>query len=72
MLLPLSIVCDESICTDPGYGPNDDCNDCVVTDICLANNPCVNGNCTLNSAPNDYTCECDSGFTGANCDIAGK
>ena len=59
------IVC--SICTDPGLVPNSDCNGCVVTDICLADNPCTNGNCTLNSAPNDYTCDCAPGFTGTNC-----
>ena len=64
------IVC--SICTDPGLVPNSDCNGCVVTDICLADNPCVNGNCTLNSASNDYTCDCAPGFTGINCDIIGN
>ena len=49
------------------YGPNDDCNGCVLNNICLADNPCMNnGNCTLNSAPNDYTCDCAPGFTGTN------
>ena len=71
--LLFSTVCDISECTDPGYGPNNDCNHCVVTDICLADNPCMNnGNCILNSAPNDYTCDCAPGFTGINCDTSGK
>ena len=43
-----------------------------MTDICLADNPCVSGNCTLNIAPNDYTCDCAPGFTGINCDIIGN
>lgn len=60
--------CTCSICTDDGFEPNDDCSDCVITDICLANNPCMNGGtCTLNNAPSDYTCMCPSDFTGANC-----
>ena len=59
-----------SICGDPGLAPNDDCSGCVVTDICLANNPCRNnGNCTLNGGPNSYTCECPPEFTGTNCDV---
>lgn len=28
--------------------------------------PCVNGNCT--NHVNNYTCECQPGFTGVNCD----
>ena len=39
----------------------------VMVAFCLADNPCMNnGNCTLNSAPNDYTCDCAPGFTGTN------
>ena len=29
--------------------------------------PCVYGDCT--DAVNDYTCSCDAGYTGKNCDI---
>ena len=54
---------------DPGLVPNSDCNGCVVTDICLADNPCINnGTCILNSAPNDYTCSCPLYYTGKNCE----
>ncbi len=35
---------------------------CVLTDICVADNPCTNGVCELVSSPDQYTCNC----TGTN------
>ena len=41
---------------------------CNLTDICLAIMPCDNGNCILNSPPDNYTCNCTgTGFMGTNC-----
>ena len=33
-------------------------------------NPCTNGQCTATS--DGYTCECDAGFIGDNCDVEGS
>ena len=42
---------------------------CFLINICLRDTPCKNGgNCTLGSAPNEYTCNC-IGYTGKNCTI---
>ena len=39
-----------------------------VTDINeCADNPCKHGNCT--DGINSYTCECDDGYEGDDCDI---
>ena len=44
-------------CPD-GYTVLDDCSGCELTDICLAENPCLNGDtCYLVRAPNDYRCD---------------
>ncbi|XP_068094350.1 cubilin [Hyperolius riggenbachi] len=48
--------------TGSGYGPSG-CQS--VSDICQKQNPCVNGVCKPGIL--DYTCECHSGWTGANC-----
>ena len=64
------LVCN--ISCDNGYGPNSDCSGCVLTDICLADNPCINGGtCAPNIAPDSYTCNCTgTGYTGVNCSDA--
>ena len=41
---------------------------CDLSDICLADNPCANGVCTLVSAPDQYTCDCTgTNYMGTNC-----
>ena len=55
---------------DPGFTLNSDTCSCVLTDVCMTQpSPCNNGgNCTLNSAPDNFTCDCTgTGFTGVNC-----
>ena len=50
---------------DPGYIANDNCTQCVLNDICTADNPCQNGGtCTLLSSPDNYKCICIDTFTG--------
>ena len=46
-----SFVCEE------GFVPSSDCAACEVDNICLADNPCDNGECMLVSSPNQYTCK---------------
>ncbi|XP_046746481.1 cubilin-like [Diprion similis] len=51
-----------------GMGPNG-CevgSDALSPSACTSN-PCSHGTCILNG-PHDYTCRCESGFTGRNCD----
>ena len=54
---------------NPGYIANATCNECILNDICMADNPCQNGGtCTLLSSPNNYTCNCtDTEYDGMNC-----
>ena len=47
----------------------DDCSGCELTDICLAETPCLNGGtCILVRAPNDYRCDCPEAAEGARCE----
>lgn len=39
----------------------------VITDVCLANEPCENGGICTTLPNNKYTCDCTLGFTGENC-----
>ena len=60
------IIIDEYI---PSCAPGEIVNNsaCILVDICLRDTPCKNkGNCTLGSAPDEYTCYC-IGYTGKNC-----
>ena len=51
-----------------GYTYNKDCSSCVVSDICVADNPCINGVCELISSPDQYTCNCTgTNYMGTNC-----
>ena len=55
-------------CPD-GYTVFDDCSGCELTDICLAETPCLNGGtCYLVRAPNDYRCDCPEATEGARCE----
>ena len=57
-----SFVCEE------GFVPSSDCAACQVDNICLADNPCDNGECMLGSSPNEYTCNCTgTNYMGTNC-----
>ena len=47
----------------------DDCSGCELTDICLAETPCLSGGtCYLVRAPNDYRCDCPEATEGARCE----
>lgn len=39
----------------------------IITDVCLANEPCENGGICTTLPGNKYTCDCTLGFTGENC-----
>ena len=55
-------------CPD-GFTVFDDCSGCELTDICLAETPCLNGGtCYLVRAPNDYRCDCPEATEGARCE----
>ena len=55
------------MCPD-GYGLSDDCSNCVLSDICVADNPCqYGGNCSLTNPPDDYECSCLTGTSGDEC-----
>ena len=55
-------------CPD-GYTVFDDCSGCELTDICLAETPCLNGGtCYIVRAPNDYRCDCPEATEGARCE----
>ncbi|XP_071790865.1 protein jagged-1b-like [Asterias amurensis] len=38
--------------------------------VCGRHEPCLNGAVCTNSGPNDYTCQCQPGFNGRNCEQA--
>ena len=60
-------MCGLSSCDD-GYLFNSTGCICLLTDICLADNPCANGVCMLGSSPDQYTCDCTgTNYTGPNC-----
>ena len=51
-----------------GHAPNAACDGCDLTDICVADNPCLNdGSCELEGSPSDYTCNCTGYYTGDIC-----
>ena len=54
-------------CLD-GHTVNSTVCSCVLTDICVADNPCINGVCELVSSPDQYTCNCTgTNYMGTNC-----
>ena len=54
-------------CAD-GYVFNSTLCSCVLTDICVAYNPCTNGVCELVNSTDNYTCNCTGTiYTGTNC-----
>ncbi|KAM4718445.1 cubilin [Anableps anableps] len=59
------------VCTCPqgytgnGYGPTG-CTQ--ISDICEANNPCVNGQCMSTTSASGYICNCNPGWQGLHCD----
>ena len=68
-MLCLCIVCglSDSSCSD-GHSLNSNLCSCVLTDICVADNPCTNGVCELISSPHQYTCNCTgTNYMGTNC-----
>ncbi len=63
----LTVECGISSCSDGESFNSTACN-CDLTDICLADNPCVNGVCNLGSSPDQYTCNCTgTNYMGTNC-----
>ncbi|XP_075038685.1 protein crumbs homolog 1 isoform X2 [Mixophyes fleayi] len=54
-----------AVCTCPAWRTGAFCEKDIRE--CLPN-PCVHGNCTVE--PGGYKCECESGYTGTNCDIS--
>ena len=60
---------DCSLSCGNGYITNNDCTQCVLSDICAASSPCQNGGlCILQSPPDSYKCNCtDTLFTGDTC-----
>ena len=63
---PISLAC--GLVCDDGYTLDATLCNCLLTDICLADNPCDNGECMLGSFPNQYTCNCTgTNYTGINC-----
>ena len=65
----LSLECN--LACGAGYVANATCNGCDISDICVADNPCLNnGMCTLTTPPSDYSCNCTgtNNYDGANCE----
>ena len=64
----LSLECN--LACGAGYVANATCNGCDISDICVADNPCLNnGMCTLNTPPSNYSCDCTgTNYGGANCE----
>ena len=57
----------DSSCSD-GHSLNSNLCSCVLTDICVADNPCTNGVCELISSPDHYICNCTgTNYMGTNC-----
>ena len=65
--LSISILECSISCLD-GHTLNPTVCSCVLTDICVADNPCTNGVCELVSSPDQYTCDCTgTNYMGTNC-----
>ena len=41
---------------------------CTMSGICMES-PCINGNCEPSSSPANYTCRCNVGYHGRDCEI---
>ena len=51
-----------------GEEPNEDCDECDLVNICERDSPCDNGGtCSLNGAPDQYTCDCINLYIEHNC-----
>ena len=60
-----------SISCEPGHTLNTADCECVLTDGCeAAGQPCQNGGTCMSdlSATPPYSCQCDAGYTGQNCE----
>ena len=44
------------------------CFTCLDFNYCGRHHPCLNGGVCTNSGPNEYTCQCQPGFSGVNCE----
>ena len=61
------LACGLTDCSD-GYVFNSTLCSCVLTDICVADNPCSNGVCELVNSTDNYTCNCTgTDYTGTTC-----
>ncbi|XP_048583887.1 slit homolog 1 protein-like [Nematostella vectensis] len=59
---------DKYSCQDEKYQPNSTSDHYEIKSAC-EHKPCKNGTCHTSKLDDTYTCVCDDGFIGENCDI---
>jgi len=70
-LLPTPSLPECNLTCPDGYTRFDDCSGCELTDLCLADNPCLNGGtCYLVRPPSDFRCDCPEAAEGERCEAA--
>ena len=67
-LLITFFIIECTISCQVGYVPNAACDECILSDKCAAESPCLNnGTCVSGVLPQDFSCYCTDYYIGDMC-----